>query len=419
MRTTTRGWMSWTVLALSAVVALLGAGARAEDGDAKTKALALNDLTGAAPMEGMLQKFTTEPAEAKKIVKAAYAASKASPEAFNRNATLLLAIAAENAKEVEASAYFYRLNVKQNLRLHSEKAVGEAFIRLIDMYIDNKKFAESEKVCDEFLALEGEEDEAIEKLKPIVQRSMILAIARQGNVDKAMKKVDGLIADQPKNWLQRVLKAEVQREAGKFEGAIETYLDVIERVGKDKRLEKKDVERFTERYRYVLSGLYVEHGQIDKAAEQLKLLLAREPDNSTWNNDLGYIWADHGTNLPESEKLIRKAIEDDKKARRKANPDLKQEDDKPNAAYLDSLGWVLFKQGKAKEAKPYLLDAVKDKDNASLEVWDHLGDVHLALGEKAEAVNAWKKGIASATDRKRDQKRKAEVEKKLEANKEK
>ena len=142
-------------------------------------------------------------------------------------------------------------------------------------------------------------------------------------------------------------------------------------------------------------------------------LLVREPNNPTFNNDLGFIWADRGLNLPESEKLIRKAIDEDRKARRKANPELKPEEDRDNAAYLDSLGWVLFKQGKAKEAKPYLLDAVKDKDNASLEVWDHLGDVHSALGEKAEAVAAWKKGIAAATDRKRDRKRKAEVEKKL------
>ena len=412
MRTTTLGWM--VVLALGAVVA-----ARAEDEAAKTQALALNDLSGAGAMDGMLQKLMTEPAGTKKMVKAAFAASKASPEAFNRNATLLLAVAAENVKDIEASAYFYRLNAKQNLRLHSEKAVGQAFIGLIQMYIRNKKFAESEKVCDEFLKLEGEEDDAIEKLKPMVVRQMILAIARQGSVDRAMKKVDELIAEQPKNWLQRVLKAEVQREAGKLEGAIETYLDVIERVGKDKRLSKDDANDFVDLYRYSLSGLYVDAGQVDKAAEQLKLLLAREPDNSTYNNDLGYIWADHGTNLPESEKLIRKAIEDDKKARRKANPDSKLEDDKPNAAYLDSLGWVLFKQGKAKEAKPHLINAVKEKETQSLEVWDHLGDVHDALGEKAEALGAWKKGLAAATDSKRDKKRKVDVEKKLKMQQEK
>lgn len=118
-------------------------------------------------------------------------------------------------------------------------------------------------------------------------------------------------------------------------------------------------------------------------------------------------------NLAESEKLIRKAIEEDRKLRKKANPTMRPEEDKDNPAYLDSLGWVLFKQGKVKEAKPHLMEAVKEKSGASLEVWDHAGEVHMALGEKAEAIAAWKKGLEAATDSKRDKKRKIEVQKKI------
>ena len=58
-------------------------------------------------------------------------------------------------------------------------------------------------------------------------------------------------------------------------------------------------------------------------------------------------------NLAEAEKLIRKAIEEDRKLRKK----LKLGTTSDNASYLDSLGWVLFKQGKAKESKPYLIQA--------------------------------------------------------------
>jgi hypothetical protein len=42
--------------------------------------------------------------------------------------------------------------------------------------------------------------------------------------------------------------------------------------------------------------------------------------------------------------------------------------------------------------------------------------VLLALGQKAEAVDAWKKGVAVASESKRDQKRKEEVQKKIKAN---
>src|SRR5262249_28548109 len=111
--------------------------------------------------------------------------------------------------------------------------------------------------------------------------------------------------------------------------------------------------------------------------------------------------------------LIRRAIAQDR-AERRAKPDLKPEDDKDNAAYLDSLGWVLFKQQRSKEALPYLAQAVEDPtEGQSLEIYDHLGDVYLALGQTAEAVEAWKKGLTLPADGKREQQRKIEVEKKV------
>jgi hypothetical protein len=48
---------------------------------------------------------------------------------------------------------------------------------------------------------------------------------------------------------------------------------------------------------------------------------------------------------------------------------------------------------------------------------DHLGDIHNALGEKAEAAKVWKDAINSAGTTKREQDKKKEVEKKIEKNK--
>jgi predicted negative regulator of RcsB-dependent stress response len=80
------------------------------------------------------------------------------------------------------------------------------------------------------------------------------------------------------------------------------------------------------------------------------------------------------------------------------------------------MGWVLFKQKKYKEAKEFLLKAVADEDGQHLEIYDHLGDVCLALGEKAEAVKAWKKAIEVANSSKREQERKAALAKKIKDN---
>ena len=58
---------------------------------------------------------------------------------------------------------------------------------------------------------------------------------------------------------------------------------------------------------------------------------------------------------------------------------------------------------------------VEGKKLKHLEILDHLGDVHIALGERSAAVAVWKKGLDLATESKRDQQRKAEVEKKVKA----
>ena len=92
---------------------------------------------------------------------------------------------------------------------------------------------------------------------------------------------------------------------------------------------------------------------------------------------------------------------------------LDPDEDKDNAAYLDSLAWVLFKKKNFAEAKKYLLEAVKSDEGKHVEIFDHLADVHVALGEKKEAVEVWKKALALENVSKRDETRKEEIKKKL------
>src|SRR5262249_28055204 len=151
-----------------------------------------------------------------------------------------------------------------------------------------------------------------------------------------------------------------------------------------------------------LSGVYIEMNEVDKCAEQLQTLLKKHPDNATYNNDLGFIWADHDKNLDEAEKMIRKAIEEDRKQRKENAAELTPDEDKDNAAYIDSLGWVLYKKKQYAEAKKYLQNATKEKDGQHVEILDHLADVHMALGEKTEAVAIWKKALDTDPETKRD-----------------
>jgi tetratricopeptide (TPR) repeat protein len=402
-------------LALLLVLGVTAAARTDDDTDLRKKALKLNEVTGDEPTKGRIKELVADPAGTKKLLAAAALIIKDKKEQpFNVNATFILAKTAQELKQFEISNAFYRLNTRQADLLKSGRRLKQGYDGWIQLLFENKKYAECEKACKEFLDIEG--DETVEEYKLIVFRRLILFLSLQGKTDQAVAKLDAQLKEQPDNWLYMELKARVLRSGGKLEESLKLYKEVLDRVKKDKRLDDKDRDAFLADVQYALSGVYIDLGQVDKAADVLKALLVKDPDNPSYLNDLGYIWADHDKNLDEAEKLIRKALDEDRKQRRKANPKIKPEEDRDNPSYLDSMGWVLFKQKKYKEAKEFLLKAVADEDGQHLEIYDHLGDVYLALEEKAEAVKAWKKAIEVANPSKREQERKVALAKKVKDN---
>ena len=127
---------------------------------------------------------------------------------------------------------------------------------------------------------------------------------------------------------------------------------------------------------YWLGIAYQEIGNFEQAEHYLRRTIALSPEREEAYNALGYFFAEHGTNLDEAVRLIQKAL--------KKSP--------ANGAYLDSLGWAYFKQGKLNDALKQLEKAVIYMPD-SVEVQDHLGEVYLKKGLKKEAVAAWQKAI--------------------------
>jgi tetratricopeptide (TPR) repeat protein len=406
------------VLALLAVAWLVQPAFAADEYDPLQAKLAkLNKMTGNDPIEGQVKALIDDGPGTKKllvlVVKLVKKGNK--DQAVSYNAGYALARAAQELKEAEACEVLFKMCTEEATKLQSGQKLAQSFGGLIDFYYDNKQFDKTIKLCKDFLDIKG--NQTVDGLKPAVLERMIEALARQDKFDEALKLVDRLVEaeEEEKGWWALQLKGRVLRAADKSDEAAKAFETVLERLSKDKALKKETKEKYIERNRYILSGVYVDLKKIDKAAEYLKMLLEAKPDDPTYNNDLGYIWADHDMKLDEAEKLIRKAIEEDAKLRKKRRDkgELRAEDDKDSAAYLDSLGWVLYKQKKYKEAKEWLLKAVKDTEGQHIEIYDHLGDVHKALDEKDEAVAVWKKGVESAGKTKREQARKEALQKKL------
>jgi tetratricopeptide (TPR) repeat protein len=432
------GRMVWLV----ALVGWLGGssvGVAENVDDSLQKLKELNKVTGNDALQGSLKLLLDDKEGAKQLVAAALPMAKEKKEALSYNAALVLALVSADMKDMPKSEVFFRICMDQAAKLQSPRKILQSYGGLIDLYYDNKKYDDSARICQELLELKtddgkprivltatttkfGEVDfneddafDAAKRLRPGVHRLLIQAIAKQGKYNEALKLVDRLLKDQD-NWQEHQLKASVLHEAGKFDESAKAYEDVIDRITKDKELEPEDKEFWLERTRYTLSNVFLDMGKINLATEQLQQLLAKKPDHPGYNNDLGYIWADNGMNLDEAEKMIRKALELDRK-KRQASPKFDPDIDHDNGAYLDSLGWVLFKRGQFEEAKKILLEAVKDKDSQHIEIFDHLGDVHLALKEKAEALAAWRKGLEHVGETRRELERKAIVEKKIDQNK--
>ena len=62
----------------------------------------------------------------------------------------------------------------------------------------------------------------------------------------------------------------------------------------------------------------------------------------------------------------------------------------PNASYIDTYAWVLYKLGEYELARTQIEQAVSLKNNSPV-ILDHYGDILYKLGLEKEAVKYWEK----------------------------
>jgi tetratricopeptide (TPR) repeat protein len=160
------------------------------------------------------------------------------------------------------------------------------------------------------------------------------------------------------------LRADALTEMGRRDEAVKLLQDALTRAPEDDDLQLK------------LGAVFEEAGEIENAEKAFRSILERDPLHAPALNYLGYMLADRGLRLPEAITLIERALQVD--------PD--------NPAYLDSLGWALFKQGKVDEAEAPLRKAAEALATQSV-IQDHLGDVLAVRGKIDEAIAAWQRAL--------------------------
>ena len=213
-----------------------------------------------------------------------------------------------------------------------------------------------------------EADEALKKFPDeyVIQQEHANVLSDLGKTDEAVKELRGLL-NGPKDRETLLDLAEVYEKGKKF-GEAAKSLDDAENLS---ATDDQKVDVF-----FMRGALFERQKKYDASEQAFRKVLAINPDHAGTLNYLGYMLADRNIRLDEAYKMIQKAV-----------------DLEPNTgAYLDSLGWVYFRQGKLTDAERILVKAV-DLTGQDPTVHDHLGDVYMKLGKTQEAIAQWNASI--------------------------
>ena len=189
-------------------------------------------------------------------------------------------------------------------------------------------------------------------------------LAKQGQLEPARAWLQSSDVNDTQQRIQLLLsEAQLLRDANQ----VKTAFELVER----------ELDRLPNN-----PDLLYDHGMLAERLERmdvlessLRKLIGIRPDHAHAYNALGYSLADRNLRLPEARELIEKALK------------LAPED----AFIIDSMGWVLFRQGQLQDALQYLRRAFSARPDP--EIAAHLSEVLWVVGERAEAERILKDGL--------------------------
>lgn len=210
----------------------------------------------------------------------------------------------------------------------------------------------------------GKADEALDLYSKVVSGDqLVLArmrsaqiLAAQGKLDEARKVLSEAKVESEEQSLQlAVAEASLLRKAKQPQAAFDLLDALLEKQPDNPEL------------LYETALLAERLDQMETMERRLRRLIELQPDNAQAHNALGYSFADRGIRLTEARELIEKALTL-----------------LPNDTFiLDSLGWVLYRQGDLQGGLAALERAYGMRDDP--EIAAHLGEVLWSMGRKDEA----------------------------------
>ncbi len=163
-----------------------------------------------------------------------------------------------------------------------------------------------------------------------------------------------------------------------YEAALDAFdqaYTLIEAAGDDAS------DHASSRFYFWYAAAHERTEKYDRAEELFYRSLEMDPDNAEAYNYLAYMWAELGINLERAESYVQIALE--------ARPE--------SGAFIDTLGWIYYQQGRYDEAYTEIrraLDIIPDDPV----ILDHLGDIYYALDQLDQALVKWTRAYEQDPD---------------------
>ncbi|PAU94968.1 hypothetical protein CK503_05750 [Aliifodinibius salipaludis] len=125
-----------------------------------------------------------------------------------------------------------------------------------------------------------------------------------------------------------------------------------------------------------LADTYAGQENWDAAFEYYQEAIILDTENPVIYNNYAYYLSQQDKKLSKAEKLALRALE--------LSPD--------NTSFLDTVGWIYYKQGQLQKAQSYIRKAI-DSGDPSAETLEHMGDVLLKLNDPDKAKKWWQKAL--------------------------
>jgi Flp pilus assembly protein TadD len=202
---------------------------------------------------------------------------------------------------------------------------------------------------------------------PGIVTSNALLLGENGQTDAAVKILQGQLTQTPADRDTYLNIAQVYERSRRFKEAEKAALTAEALPG---------VPRDNEMAWFLLGAIYERQKIYDRAEIEFKKALAVNPQDAAVLNYYGYMLGDLGIRLDEAQSLVQRAL--------KVEPN--------SGAYLDSLGWIYYRENKLADAEATLRKAVQF-ENHDATIRSHLGDVYAKSGRMDLAATQWEKSL--------------------------